>query len=72
MFYQTKQVLHIRQDLLGLVKHSRTTDLWLWILVISGHNGKLEITMKISKLLLGLAEYSAIRVEGVNHTALLT
>jgi hypothetical protein len=35
--------------LLGLVKHSRTTDSWLWLLVI----------------LVGLAEYSAISMEGV-------
>jgi hypothetical protein len=47
---------------------SRTTDPKLGLLVISYQDCKLEttVTMKISSLFVGLAEYSAISVEGVN------
>jgi hypothetical protein len=61
----TKQGLSNRQPLLGLVKDSRTTDSWLGSLVFFDQNVKLETTIMIAKLFVGLAEYSAIRVEGV-------
>jgi hypothetical protein len=58
-------MLSIRQHPLVLVKDSRTTESWLGLLVTSDQEDKMETTMKISNLSVGLAEYSAIRVEGV-------
>jgi hypothetical protein len=58
-------VLPIRQHLLGLVIDSRNTDLGLGLLEISDHNDKLKTPVKIFNLLVGLAEYSAISMEGV-------
>jgi hypothetical protein len=55
--------------LLGLVKDSRTTDLWSGFLVISNQEGKVWTTIKISILFVVLAEYSAIRMEGVKIAA---
>jgi hypothetical protein len=49
------------------VNDSRATDLWSGLLVISDCNDKLKITMKISDLFVGLAEYSAISREAVNR-----
>jgi hypothetical protein len=59
-------VLPTRQHLFGFVYGSRTSDLWLGLLVLFDYDGKLKITMKISNLIVGLAEYFAISMEGVN------
>jgi RNA polymerase subunit RPABC4/transcription elongation factor Spt4 len=56
-----------RQPQLGLVKDSRTSDSWLGLLVILDKDLKLETTMNISNLFVSLAEYSAIRVEGLRQ-----
>jgi hypothetical protein len=48
-----------------LVKDSRTTNLSPVFVVISDYCDKLKTTMRISNLIVGLAEYSAISM-GVN------
>jgi hypothetical protein len=56
----------IRHPLLGLVKHSRATDSWLWLLVILDQDVKLKRNMNVPNWIFGLAEYSGISMEGVN------
>jgi hypothetical protein len=51
---------------LVLVKDSRTTDLWLGLLVISDQNHKLKTTMNIPNILIGTAAKAALSVQGVN------
>jgi hypothetical protein len=57
-----------RQPLLGLVKHSKTTDLWLGFLLFYDQDDKLKTTSKISNMFAVLVEYAAIRMEGVKIT----
>jgi hypothetical protein len=48
-----------------LIKDSRTTDTRLGLLVILEKDVRLETTMRIPNLFVGLAEYSVISMEGV-------
>jgi hypothetical protein len=44
-----------KQSLFGLVKDSRTTDLWLYLLLNSDQENKLRTAVNISNMLVGLA-----------------
>jgi hypothetical protein len=59
-----------RQHLLGLVKDSRITDLWLELLGTLYQYGKLKTSMKIFKLFIGMAEYYTISMEGAKQVGL--
>jgi hypothetical protein len=54
-----------RQHLLGLVKDSRTTDLWYYL----AQDGKMKTTMIISNRLVGLGE-NAFRVNDIIYLML--
>jgi hypothetical protein len=64
-FTKTKQGLPTGSPCLVLVKDSRTTDLWLGLLIISDQNYKLKTTMNIPNILVGRAAKAVFSVQGV-------